>query len=431
MNLSSEWSRSPRACGGVPRQMQNRIRLAVFAASPVYYQAPLYRRVAADPRIDFTAIFASDQGAVRPFENGYDEPVEWGIDPLAGYRSIFLRKAARNPSGGSVFALRDLDVVTCILRARFDAVWLHGYHTLTHVLAAATQKALGGALLYREDQTLLSPRPLWKTVLKEVGLRWLFRGTHGLFVGTENRRWFERWGLPPERLFHVPYAVDNDSLRRAASDLGPRRYELRAEFGLPTEGPVILSVGRLVEKKQPLLLLRAFGRVRRERRCSLLVVGTGPLKQEMRLAVAAESIPDVVFAGFLDQTQVARAYAIGDLFALISSHDETWGLVVNEAMNFGLPVVVSDRVGSAVDLVRSGQNGFVVPHDDLDALTAALHRLVASEDLRTRFGAASRAKIAPLTYDVAANSLVSAVRAAVGESRWTLAEASARTKVAA
>jgi glycosyltransferase involved in cell wall biosynthesis len=407
------------------------VRLAVLAASPVYYQAPLYRRIAADSRLDFTAIFASDQGARRPFAIADRHAVDWGVDALGAYNSTFLKNATRNPSGGSVFALRDIDVIACIRRGRFDVLWLHGYHTLTHVLAAATQKAVGGALLFREEQTLLSPRPFWKVALKEVGLRWLFRGSYGLFIGTENRRWFERWGMPAGRLFHVPYAVDNESLRHAASELAPHRQELRAEFGLPAHGPVILSVGRLIEKKQPLHLLRAFQCVRSERRCSLLVVGSGPLESEMRRVVTAERIPDVVFAGFLDQTEVHRAYACGDVFALVSSHDETWGVVVNEAMNFGLPIVVSDRVGSGSDLVQSDNNGFIIPHDDLEALTSALHRLIVSEDLRRQFGAASRAKVAPLTYDAAATGLAAAVRAAVGEPRWTLAEASARPKVAA
>jgi glycosyltransferase involved in cell wall biosynthesis len=377
-----------------------------------------------DRRLDFTAIFASDEGAHRSFVIADNEAVDWGVDPLAGYRSTFLKNAARNPSGGSMLTLRDFDVIDCVRQRRFEVLWLHGYHTLTHTLAAATQKVRGDGLLIREEQTLLSPRPIWKTVLKDLGLRWLFRGSCGLYIGKENRRWFQRWGMPPDRLFHVPYAVDNESLRRTASRLARRRKVLSAAFGLPRQGPVILSVGRLVEKKQPLRLLQAFQRVRGEQRCSLLIVGTGPLEEELRSVVAAERIPDVVFAGFLDQTEVWRAYACGDVFALVSSHDETWGLVVNEAMNFGLPIVVSDRVGSAADLVRSGENGFVVPWDDPDALTSALRCLIASEDLRTAFGKASCLRIAPLTYDAAAAGVIAAIRASVGESRWALAETS-------
>lgn len=201
--------------------------------------------------------------------------------------------------------------------------------------------ARGGAVLYREEQTLLNLRPRWKTVLKDFGLPWLLHGSYGLFIGTENRRWFERWGMPSERLFCAPYVVDNDALQRAASELAPRRDQLRAEPGIEREaGPVILTVGRLIPKKQPLHLFEAFRQVRANRRCTLLVVGSGPLEHELRQKVAAEGIADVVFAGFLDQTQIARAYVVADVFALVSSHDETWGLVVNEPMNFGLPIIV-------------------------------------------------------------------------------------------
>lgn len=411
--------------------MSGPVRLAVFAASPVYYQAPLYRVLAADPRIDLTAIFASDEGAGRPFSIAHGETVEWGVNPLRGYRAIFLRNAGRNPSGGSPLSLCDLDVVTCIRDGHFDALWLHGYHTITHVLAAATQKAMGGAILYREDQTLLNPRPLWKTALKDTGLRWLFRGSYGLFVGSQNLRWFLRWGMPEHRLFYVPYAVDNETLRRKASELAPHRSALRAEFGLRPGDPVILSVGRLVEKKQPLSLLNAFQTVRSSKQCSLLVVGSGPLEHEMQRVAAAEQMRDVVFAGFLDQTDVWRAYACSDVFALMSSHDETWGMVVNEAMNFGLPIVASDRVGAAFDLVRSGDNGFVVPWDDVNELASALGHLVESEDLRIAFGKASRARVAPLSYEAAAAGLIDAVRASVGETRWALAEPSPRRRAAA
>ena len=265
-----------------------KVRLALFAASPVYHQAPLYRRFATDPRIDFTAIFASDQGAGRPFANDYDKPVEWGVDPLEGYHSTFLKKAGSNPSGGSVFDLRDPDIVGHVWRGRYDALWLHGYHTLTHVLAAAAQKASGRAVLYREDQTLLNPRARWKTAVKDVGLRGFFHGSYGLFVGTENRLWFERWGMPLERLFHAPYAVDNDALRRTARELAPRRAQVRAELGIDREtGPVILTVGRLIPMKQPLHLLEAFRRVRANQRCTLLVVGSGQLEHELRRQVVA------------------------------------------------------------------------------------------------------------------------------------------------
>jgi glycosyltransferase involved in cell wall biosynthesis len=399
------------------------VRLALLAASPVYYQAPLYRRLAADPRLDFTAIFASTSG-VRGGAMGYGEPVAWDVDALSGYRSVFLRRADRNEiDTGSLLALRDIDVVPAIARGRYEVLWLHSWYSATHLLAAATQLALRRPLLYRDDQTLLNRRAAWKRALKTPLLRALFGNAYGLYVGGENRRWFERYGVRPERCSFVPNCVDNDALAAAASKLAPHRDAIRARLGItPESGPVILSVARLIPKKQPEFLLEAFRRVREQQRCTLLLVGAGELEPELRRIVTAQRIPDVVFAGFFNQSRVAEAYVASDVFALLSARDETWGMTVNEAMNFALPLVLSDAVGSAPDLLDEGVNGHVVSARDVEAAAAALLRLVESEALRRRLGEASRRKIADWTYARAAEGVVRAVAAAVGPARWRLTQ---------
>ena len=221
-----------------------------------------------------------------------------------------------------------------------------------------TQRARRRSILLREEQTLLAPRPRWKQAIKRVALPLIFGRATAVYIGSENRRWLQHFGFPEERLFPAPYCVDAERLQRAGAALSGST--LRARFGIDGHDPVILSVSRLVPSKQPLELLEAFARVRRLRRCVLLVVGTGELEGEMRAKVERESIPDVRFAGFLNQMDIAAAYSAADVFALFSRY-EPWGLVVNEAMHLGLPVVVSDRVGSAADLVKEGTTGYVVP----------------------------------------------------------------------
>lgn len=402
--------------------MSRPVRLGLFAAAPVYYQAPLYRRLAADPRLDFTAIFASTAG-LRGSDEGYGRLVRWDEDALWGYESRFLRRAGRNSTGGRFLALRDTDVVGEVLRGRYETLWVHGYHSLTHVFAAATQRLRRAPLLFREEQTLLHPRPPLVAAAKRVGLPLLFRGAYGLAIGTENRGWFERYGIAPERLFPAPYVVDGERLRASADRLPPRA-ELRARFGIAGDaGPVVVTVGRLIPKKQPLFLLEAFARVRAARRCALLVVGSGELEEAARAKVERDAIPDVAFAGFLNQGEVAAAYRAADVFTMLSREHETWGLVVNEAMELGLPVVTSDKVGSSTDLVHEGVNGHRVPCDDVDAAAAAIGRLVDSADRRAAYGRASSRIIADWTYHVTAAGIVAAVAAAVGEARWQEAAA--------
>lgn len=402
-----------------------RIRLGAYAPSPRYDRAGLYRRIGADPRIDFTAVFSSSAG-VRPSDLGYGRPVSFDADALSGFKSVFLRKADRTEHDGSFTSLLDLDVASELLRQRFDVLWLHGYYSATHLIAATVQLARGGRLLVREEQTLLNPRPAWKTALKRPLLRLLFARSTGLFQGTRNREWFQHHGMPAERLFHVPLCVDNDFFRTEGLRLRPHRSDLRAGFGISADaGPVILSVARLDPRKQPLMLLDAFRRLRADHRCALLLVGSGRCEDEMRDFVRVHGIPDVVFAGFLNQSEISSAYAAADLVALASA-SETWGLVVNEAMNFALPVVASDRVGCVADLVVHGENGYVFPHDRPDELARYLALLVADPARRESLGRRAAEVIAPWNDAAAADGLVAAARAAVGPERWSDAESGAR-----
>ncbi len=155
------------------------------------------------------------------------------------------------------------------------------------------------------------------------------------------------------------------------------------------------------------MLLEAFKRVRERRGCALLLVGEG----ELRPALEAAAGPDVRLAGFLNQSELPEAYVAADVFCLPSVEHETWGLVVNEALNFGLPVVVSDKVGCAADLVRDGWNGFVVPAGEPAPLADALEQLVRDADLRALFGERGRELVGEYSIEACADGIVAALEA--------------------
>lgn len=392
------------------------IRLGVVAASPVYYQTPLYRQLATDPRLDVTVIFCSDVG-LQSADIGFGHPVAWDVDPLVGFRSVFLKHAATRGPAGKFFALRDIDVVGQVRRGDFDVLWLHGYYSLTHLLAAITQRLRRRPIFVREEQNLLQPRPRWKRGMKRLLFRTVFGRAYALTIGVENARWFRAQGVAEQRMFRVPYAVDNDRFQSESRLLRPRRVELRRELSIPADtGPVFLTVARLEPRKQPHFLLEAFRLAREAQRCTLLVVGSGPLEGELRSEVARRGIPDVVFAGFRNQSEVGRAYACADVF-LLPSASETWGVTVNEAMNFGLPVVVSDRVGCARDLVRDGENGFVVNADDPEELADRIRLLAESIELREWLGARALDVVSKCTYATAAAGARIAIETALAD-RW-------------
>jgi glycosyltransferase involved in cell wall biosynthesis len=273
-------------------------------------------------------------------------------------------------------------------------------------------------VIFHEDQNHLAGRPLWKAAAKRLGLSLMLRGSKALYVGTHNYRWYRHYGVKARDLYFVPHAADNERLRADASTLAPDRTNLRRRFGIREDsGPVILTVARIIAIKQPLMLLKAFQILRSSRRCTLLIVGSGELEGALRAQVQKHQIPDVVMPGFMNQSEITQAYACGDIFAL-PSISETWGLSVNEAMNFGLPIVVSDKVGCAVDLVRDGENGYVIPFQSPEALADRLARLVDSKAMRRQFGEASLARVQRWNYDVAAAGVRNAIADAVGYDRW-------------
>ncbi len=387
----------------------------------MYFQIPLYRRLAREPKIDFTALFCSS-GGLRPHDPGFGSPVTWDVDLLSGYRSLFLARANTNPIEGSFLTLRDFDVLHSINEGDYDVLWLHGYNYLTNQLAALAQIVRGKALLFREEQTLIHHRPLWKSAIKAIWLRALFARGFALYIGSQNRKWFQSFGVPESHLFFMPYAADNDTLQAESDRIGRTRSALRVAFNLPGEStPVILFVGRLIAKKQPLFLLDAYAKVRRELPCALMIVGSGELESRLRDKVAREGIPDVHFTGFLNRTQISQVYMAADIFVLPSREHETWGMVVNEAMHFSLPVVVTDKVGCADDLVLDGENGYVVSSEDPAELADRLSQLIGSAELRQAFGKASRQIIGRWTYDAAVGGVLAAIHRAVGPERWAAA----------
>jgi glycosyltransferase involved in cell wall biosynthesis len=388
------------------------LRVALLAPSPIPFKVPLYRRIAASDGIDLTVMYACSMG-VRPATAGYSESIVWDTGLLEGYRAGFLSAADRTaPVGASITELINLDVIPWVARGHFDVLWSDGYSWITNQLAMLTQRFRGVGVVMRDEQTLLHPRGLVKTLVKEVVLRTLFSALDAaVYISIENRRWLEHYGLPPERLFSCPYGPDSDLFSAEAARLAGQRESLRTRFGFSTDdGPIIVSVSRLAEAKQPGMLLEAFRRVRARHRCGLLLVGSGPLEAELRSLVQREQIPDVQFTGFLNQSEVTSAYAAADVFALLSARGETFGVAVAEAMHFGLPLVLSDKVGSGPDLLGDGGNGFVVPRDDVVAAARALEALVVDSDMRRRFADASVKRVAARGVDQAAEGAIAAIR---------------------
>jgi glycosyltransferase involved in cell wall biosynthesis len=263
-------------------------------------------------------------------------------------------------------------------------------------------------IFFRDDTNLLTPRPLWKRIVKNIFLRNFLRGTGALYVGEESKRYWTFYGIPTGRQFFSPHCVDNDYWSSKFRELAPQRAEIRKKLGILDDAPVILFCAKFIPKKQPLMMLEAFAQVREQLPCWLLMAGDGPLHEDVKKKISEAGIKNVILTGFLNQDELPLAYTAADIFTLPSAFNETWGLVVNEAMNFALPIVVSDRVGCGGDLLRKGWNGFSFSYRSGNELAARLKELVSSRELRAEFGRNSAELIKKYTVKNCANGIVQA-----------------------
>lgn len=374
------------------------MKLAVLTSHPIQYQTPLFRALASEPDMDLTVYFSSSHGLTPSSDPEFGRTFEWDIPLLGGYNHILLKNIAPRPGPASFFGEINPGILRRLFRSRPDALIVFGWAFVTDWIAFLAAFLLRIPVFIRSENPYaqeVRKHPL-KRFLKRILLGILFRMARGLlFIGKENRKFYEYYGVPARKLFFAPYAVDNQRFTEAAAKYRNKKKELRKELQLPEEGVGILFTGKLVDKKNPLDLLSTL-ELMNDPRAFLVFVGDGSLR-EMLERYAIKRKLRVFFTGFKNQTEIPLYYAAADIFVLPSGDGETWGLSLNEAMCFGLPIVVSSVVGSAPDLVRD--NGATFPVHNSQAMAAALGVLIKDEDKRKKMGEMSSELIKKYSYE--------------------------------
>ena len=393
--------------------MNKPIRVAHLISHPIQYYVHLYRAISLLPEIELTVYYFSDVSVESYFDQGFQKEIKWDIDLLGGYKSVFLKTGKGGKKKYGFFRKPDWSFLFELSQQRYDVIWVHGYQDINifgaKVIAFIQQKVF----LVREDQTLLEPRSRTMLLIKRLLFRLFFFGSRsgGLFTGINSREHFKYFGVKDIRLFPACHCVDDVTFTKNFQQLKLDRKKIRNDFGILDDAPVVLFSGKLIDKKQPLRLIEAFARVVEKNKCWLLIVGDGPLLEKAKDLSSSLGIDDrVVFAGFLNQQDLSRAYISADLFVLPSLMHETWGLVVNEAMHFSLPIIVSDHVGCAPDLVHVGVNGYIVPAMCTEQFSETIEKIVVNDDLRKDFSDQSATLIRGFTINACAKQIAFACK---------------------
>jgi glycosyltransferase involved in cell wall biosynthesis len=386
----------------VDRALRKGARLLIVATHPVQYQVPWYVALSANSGVNTHVLYlrrptAQQQGS------GFGVAFKWDLPMFEGYECTELA------SGRSEQPPRWLELWSALRAAKPNLVILTGWQKSALIKLALLARFTGIPVLVRGDSNDLRLRS-WPIRC----MHWLlFRLYDGfLVVGRANRRLYQAHGIQDARLSSCPHFVDNRRFQAFSDQARREAVALRQRWSIPSEAVCLLYAGKLEPKKRILDLLAALRLALplASHRLHLLVVGSGVLQGQAQAYAQEHSLP-VTFAGFLNQSEIPKSYAVADLLVLPSDYGETWGLVVNEAMACGVPALVSDRVGCAEDLIRDGDAGGVFPFGNVEALADHIVSLTRDrEALRHKGQVGQQRVVKHYSVEAAVEGTLAAVR---------------------
>jgi glycosyltransferase involved in cell wall biosynthesis len=384
------------------------LRIAHVVSHPIQYFAPLYREITKHPDVELTVLFGSDFGTRPSFDPGLGQTIQFDTPLLEGFTYEFLPNAGDGKPGGDVCSF-DCPSLNAILSAsRFDCVWIHGWGYRMQRQAALAAQQNNIPYVIRGETTLLdAPKYSLRWLRRFVLYRQILqRAAACLYVGIQNRRFYRSMGIPETRLRPAHYSVDASFFTRqilSAED----RTAFRTSRNTSDSDLVISTVAKLIPRKRVGDLVEAVAAC--DSAVRLWVLGDGELSESLRLNANQLAPGRVEWFGFTNQQAIPRILSASDVFAL-ASDEETWGLVVNEAMACGLPAIVSDRIGCGEDLVLPGETGFRYSCRNQQSLLEQIQRM-QNRDLRSEMGPAAQSRVLKeYSCEATARQIVEAIR---------------------
>jgi len=374
-----------------------RCRLVILTEIISPYRIPLFNALAKRAEVDLHAIFLSETDPSLREWQVYKNEIKFSYEVLpswrkrvAGFNMLFNRGVAR-----------------ALNRVSPEAILCGGYSYVASWKALFWARSRHIPLLLWSESNAQDLRRGY-AVVEVLKNQFLKRCARFVVPGRSARQYLVTHGIQDNAIHSAPNAVDNDLFAAAAATACNNATALRHQYQLPEH--YFLFVGRLVPEKGVFELLGAYAKLdeRLRRQVGLVFVGDGPAKAALQKRAATIAPGVVKFTGFAHREQLAIYYALAEML-ILPTYTDTWGLVVNEAMACGLPVILSRAAGCAGELVEEDWNGLLIPPRNEPALVTAMERLATQNDSRSKMGANSRQRIAQYSPEEWANGVVQAV----------------------
>ena len=385
------------------------MKIGYYLSHPIQYFSPLLS--AMNEKFKLQVYYFSDASVKGNFDKGFRLKVKWDIPLLEGYHYTFLHNLSPRKSLANRFwDVVNPGVITTLVKNRSHVVIVNGWSYFSTLLTIFISKILGKKIWLRAESPLNQELRKNKLVLftKKIIFKYLFFPfiNQFLYIGSENKRFLEYYGVSSKKMIYTPYAVDNNYLRQRHLEFS-KNNNLKEKLNLPLDKKVILFVGKFIEKKRPIDLIKAFQQLKNSNSI-LIMVGEGELRNEMESYIKSEGINGIILTGFINQFAIPEYYELCDVFVMCSGMGETWGLAVNEAMNFEKPIIVSKTCGCSSDLIQEGINGFSFTEGNVSELSFCIDKVLGNEDFCKKAGKASGKIILDFSIDNIVTNLVKA-----------------------
>lgn len=390
---------------------------------PVPSKALLFKAISNNPRFDVEVCYCINPEKRKEEYQGGDSNImvtEWGVPLLEGLNVHYLKNFSPRPRN-SFFGLINPGIVRILFKNEYDAVMIHGYNTITALLAFLGGILSGTPIVLRGEADTLEKQSFFKKSLKRIFIQPLLKTASAVFYSFDlNKKHYEKLGVPERKLFFFPCAVDVDALKSALADPEKERNALRRELGIEPGDMAIGFVGKLIDRKRPFDLLRAHEIITKEnnsgRDVHLLLIGDGKLMSGMEKRVREEKIRNVHFLGFKNQSELPHYYNAMDLFVLSSEKDPS-PKVLNEALGFGLPVILTNGIGTAPDMIVGEKAGFMVDVGKPERIAEMVRKIIDDDGLRRKLKENALKASSKWSYENDIKGLLSALDFVYGDKK--------------
>jgi glycosyltransferase involved in cell wall biosynthesis len=365
--------------------MTHRLVIITEIISP--YRIPLFNALAQRPEVDLHVIFLAETDPVLRQWQVYKDEIKFSYQVLPSWRRRI----------GRYNTLFNVGMSRALRLARPNVIVCGGYNYI------ASWQALAWARIHRVpfclwSESNLLERRRGRALVELVKAEFLRQCTGFVVPGRRAREYLLAHKIKEDVIFTAVNAVDNDLFASRAATARSIATELRIQLNLPSR--YFLFTGRLVREKGVFELLAAYAKLDRSVReeMDLVFVGDGTSRPALEQLASSITPGTIRFVGFAQREQLPNYYALSEIL-ILPTYSDTWGLVVNEGMACGLPIILSQAAGCADDLVTEGWNGHLIPAEDVDALAAAMHRLASQPANCAEMGIHSLKRVAEYSPD--------------------------------